>query len=945
MSKYRDTLNLPHTDFPMKANLASREPEILNRWQKQGLYEMRLHARQNAELYVLHDGPPYANARPHLGTSLNKISKDVIMKSKFLEGMNTPYVPGWDCHGLPIELNVEKKHGKPGRKLNNSEFREACRQYANTQVDLQREDFVRMGILGDWDKPYLTMHSSYEADVVRGLIPMLEKGHLRRGQKPIYWCPDCSSALAEAEVEYKDKTSDAIYVGFKIISDEKFAASFAIAASDFPKNVMVAIWTTTPWTIPANQAVTLHADLDYVLLQHEKTVIIIAENLLPKVVEKFDWDKFAVLGTVKGSELENLELQHPLLDKTVPIILGDHVTTDAGTGCVHTAPAHGDDDYRVCNLYNIDPISVVMSNSCFVDDVPYVAGQHVYKANPIVIAALHEKGLLLHQSKLDHSYPHCWRHKQPLIFRATSQWFIAMDSKADSAVETLRERALQEITNVAWTPSWGEKRIHNMVATRPDWCISRQRCWGSPLALIVHKETGDPHPDMPILLAKIADEIEAKGSDAWFESEVSHWIKIDADKYEKVIDTLDVWFDSGMTHKSVLECRSGLKVPADLYFEGSDQHRGWFQSSLLTAVAVRGHAPYKSVLTHGYVVDAKGHKMSKSIGNVVAPGEVVQKYGADILRLWAASANVQEDVHVSDEILKRTADAYRRIRNTARFLLSNLNDFDPEKNMCAPEEMLALDVWVVQETLGKYFGMIRDSYAEYQIHIVSKLILEFCVNTLGAFYLDVIKDRMYTCAQDSVARRSGQTAIYHVLNALVRWMAPILSFTAEEIWCYMPKSTVASVFLTEWYDAENKFKFTARLTNAEWERLTFIRDAANKELEQKRAEELIGGALDAKVIIYADHEDAKLLHKLGDELRFLLLCSQTEVKSFAAKASAAISAGLENIAVEVIALADAKCERCWQRRPDVGTISGYEEICARCVTNITETAGEQRLWV
>jgi isoleucyl-tRNA synthetase len=944
MSKYRDTLNLPHTDFPMKANLASREPEILKHWQEQGLYEKRLHVRQNAEPYVLHDGPPYANARPHLGTALNKIIKDIIIKSKFLEGMSTPYVPGWDCHGLPIELNVEKKYGKPGRKLNYPEFRAACREYANTQIDLQREDFVRMGILGEWNNPYLTMHSNYEADVVRGLIPMLAKGYLRRGKKPIYWCPDCASALAEAEVEYKDKTSDAIYVGFKIISAEKFAASFAITTSDFPQNVMVAIWTTTPWTIPANQAVTLHAELDYVLLQHAKTVIIIAEDLLPKVVEKFGWEKFAVLGTTKGSALEHLELQHPLLDKTVPIILGDHVTTDAGTGCVHTAPSHGDDDYKVCNLYNIEPISVVMSNSCFIDDLPYVAGQHVYKANPIVIAALLEQGLLLHQSKLEHSYPHCWRHKQPLIFRATSQWFIAMDAKSDSALATLRDIALQEIKDVAWTPSWGEKRIHNMVATRPDWCISRQRCWGSPLALIVHKETGDLHPDMLILLEKIADVIEAEGSDAWFESEVSRWLQVDADKYEKVIDTLDVWFDSGMTHQAVLERRSGLKVPAELYFEGSDQHRGWFQSSLLTSVAVRDHAPYKAVLTHGYVVDAKGHKMSKSIGNVVAPSEVVQKYGADILRLWAASANVQEDVHVSDEILKRTADAYRRIRNTARFLLSNLNDFDPTKDMCAPEEMLALDVWVVQESLGKYFGMIRDSYAEYHIHIVSKLILEFCVNTLGAFYLDVIKDRMYTCAKDSVARRSGQTAIYHVLNALVRWMAPILSFTAEEIWHCMPDASVASVFLTEWYKVGKEFKSIGGFTNAEWQRLAELRDLANKELEQKRAEGVIGGALDARVIIYVEDADAKLLNNLGDELRFLLLCSQAEVKSFAAATSAA-AVSAENIAVEVVALTDSKCERCWQLRPEVGTISGYEEICGRCVTNVSDAKGERRLWV
>ena len=642
---------------------------------------------------------------------------------------------------------------------------------------------------------------------------------------------------------------------------------------------MVAIWTTTPWTIPANQAVSVNAELNYVLVQHESTVIMVAEDLLSAVVQQFAWEKFTVLGTAKGQSLEHIELQHPIVDKTVPIILGDHVTTDAGTGCVHTAPAHGEDDYKVCAHYGIEPISVVMSNSCFIEDIPYVAGQHVYKVNPIVIEALTEKGLLLNHSKLEHSYPHCWRHKTPVIYRATSQWFIAMDAAG------LRAQALQEIKAVKWTPSWGEKRLHNMVASRPDWCISRQRCWGSPLALLVHKETGDIHPDMPQILAKIADSIEANGSESWFDSDVSQWLDQDADQYEKIMDTLDVWFDAGMSHKCVLERRPELTVPADLYFEGSDQHRGWFQSSLLTSTAMRGIAPYKGVLTHGYVVDAKGHKMSKSVGNVVAPGEVIKKYGADILRLWAASANVQEDVHVSDEILKRTADGYRRIRNTARFLLSNLKDFNPKKDLCKPEEMLALDVWVVQETFGKCFSELKEAYHSNSIHSASKLILEFCVNTLGAFYLDIIKDRMYTCAAKGIARRSGQTAIYHVLNALVRWMAPILSYTAEEIWSFMPGNAEDSVFLTEWYDVAAEFAEFTPLLNNEWERLIALRDATNKELEQQRADEKIGGALDAKVTLFVGQDDFGLLTKFDDELRFLLLCSQTEVKPFADKAA------------------------------------------------------------
>jgi isoleucyl-tRNA synthetase len=770
MSDYKDSLNLPYTDFPMKASLSTREPECLKKWQDANVYQKMRDLRAGAPIFILHDGPPYANARPHLGTAMNKILKDMVLKTKSLSGFDTPFVPGWDCHGLPIELNVEKKHGKPGVKLSKAEFRQACRDYAKKQVQMQREDFIRLGVLAQWDAPYLSLKSSFEADVVRGLIPMIEQGHLRPGQKPVYWCPLCASALADTEVEYQDKVSPAIDVAFHVVDPQALAVIFGVDQLD---RAALPIWTTTPWTLPANEAVALNADLDYVLVgtdQHGPLVL--ASELVDAVMTRYGEKDASVMGMVKGQCLLGAALHHPFMDRQVKVILGDHVQADAGTGNVHTAPAHGEEDYRIGRQYNLPVDNPVMANSCFREGVPLVASMHVYKANEPIIEALRESGHLLAKANYTHSYPHCWRHKKPVIFRATPQYFIGMESSS------LRENALKAVESVDWLPGWGQARMQKMLASRPDWCISRQRCWGTPLPLLIHRETQAIHPEMTSILSVIADVIETEGSEAWFDSSVSRWLGSDAADYEKVNDTLDVWFDSGMTHACVLEKRSGLSVPADLYFEGSDQHRGWFQTSLLTSMAMRNEAPYRQVVTHGYVVDAKGKKMSKSVGNVMLPSEVVDKYGADVLRLWAASAYYQDDINVSNEILKRNADAYRRLRNTARFLLSNLYDFDPQQDALDYDDMLLLDQWVMDQA-HHLQEKIYDAFEKYQFHIATHGIHQFCVVVLGNFYLDIIKDRLYTCFPTALARRSCQTAMWHLLEALVRWLMPILSFTLK----------------------------------------------------------------------------------------------------------------------------------------------------------------------
>ncbi|MFV8436211.1 isoleucine--tRNA ligase [Vibrio owensii] len=939
MSEYKDTLNLPETGFPMRGNLANREPEMLKRWYKEDLYGEIRKAKKGKKSFVLHDGPPYANGDIHIGHALNKILKDIIIKSKTLSGFDAPYIPGWDCHGLPIELMVEKKVGKPGQKVTAAEFREKCREYAAGQVEGQKESFKRLGIMGEWDKPYRTMDFATEANIIRALGKIASKGHLLKGFKPVHWCTDCGSALAEAEVEYKDKVSPSIDVRFKAADEAALLSKFELTEGhEGHGDVSIVIWTTTPWTLPANRAVCLRDDLEYVLIQTEgdnAERIIVAAELAKDVMDRAGIEHFHNLGFAKGADLELSQFQHPFYDFTVPAILGDHVTTDSGTGVVHTAPGHGQEDFAVGNKYNLEVANPVGSNGVYLPDTELFAGQHVFKANDAVVEVLKEKGALLHHHAYEHSYPHCWRHKTPIIFRATPQWFVSMDQAG------LRAKALESIKNVEWMPEWGQSRIEGMIEGRPEWCISRQRTWGVPIALFVHKETAELHPNTLELIEKVAKLVEEKGIQAWWDVDAAELLGADADQYEKVLDTLDVWFDSGVTHFSVVDAREEYNGnSADLYLEGSDQHRGWFQSSLISSIAMKDEAPYKQVLTHGFVVDGHGRKMSKSIGNVVAPKDVTNKLGADILRLWVASTDYTGEVAVSDEILKRSADAYRRIRNTARFFLANLSGFNPETDIVPVEEMVALDRWAVGRALAAQEEIVK-AYEEYNTHGVTQRLMQFCSIEMGSFYLDVIKDRQYTAKRGGNAQRSCQTALYYIVEALVRWMAPIMSFTADEIWNEMPGQRDKFVFTGEWFDGLFGLAEGEELNNEFWTEIQAVRGAVNKLLEDARKEKTIGGALQAEVTLFADDALAAKINKLEDELRFVLLTSAARVKPLGEKTDAAQATDIEGLFVEVAAAEGEKCDRCWHHTPDVGTIEGHEKICGRCVSNV-DGEGEVR---
>ncbi|MFV0275980.1 MAG: isoleucine--tRNA ligase [Parahaliea sp.] len=932
MSDYKDTLNLPQTAFPMKASLAQREPQRLKQWQAMDLYGQIRAARAGRPLFILHDGPPYANGDLHVGHAVNKILKDIIVKSRTLDGFDAPYVPGWDCHGLPIELNVEKKVGKPGVKISPAEFRRKCRDYAARQVDGQREDFVRMGVQGDWHHPYLTMDFRFEADIVRTLSRIIDKGHLHKGFKPVHWCMDCGSALAEAEVEYKDRHSPAIDVAYAAVDP---AALNTACGSAYSGEIAIPIWTTTPWTLPASMAVSLHPELDYVLIEGEGRALLVAEALAGACVTRFGLPALKVLGRCKGAALDRQLLQHPYLDRPVPVVLGEHVTTEVGTGAVHTAPAHGQDDFEVGQRYGLEVYNPVDGNGVYLPETPFFAGQNVMKANAAIVELLAERGVLLHHEQYEHPYPHCWRHKSPIIFRATPQWFMSM---AQNGLLTAAKAAVER--QVQWLPEWGRARIDSMLANRPDWCISRQRTWGVPITLFVHRETGALHPRTRELMEQVAERIEAAGIDAWFDLEPAELLGAEAADYDKVTDTLDVWFDSGVTHACVLRRRPGLRAPADLYLEGSDQHRGWFQSSLLTGIGAYGEAPYRTVLTHGFTVDGQGRKMSKSIGNVLAPKKVMNDLGADILRLWVAATDYRGELAISDEILKRTADAYRRIRNTARFLLSNLSGFDPATDSVALEEMLSLDRWAVDRAARLQAEIVR-AYEQYQFHLIYQKLHAFCANDLGGFYLDVIKDRQYTTGADSLARRSAQTAMFLIGEALVRWVAPILSFTAEEIWENLPGERAASVFLVEWFDQLATLDSGAPMGRDYWQRVMAVRDAVNKAIELERAAGKVRGSLDTGVTLYCDDNLLAMLGQLGDELRFVLITSGAVLAPLAEAPAGASATDIDGLRLQVEVATDQKCERCWHRRPEVGSIAAHPGLCGRCVKNI-DGPGEQR---
>lgn len=937
-NSYKDSLNLPKTGFPMKANLSNREPNMLKRWDEMGLYSKMREQGMDKPKFILHDGPPYANGDIHIGHAVNKILKDMILKSRAQMGFDTPYVPGWDCHGLPIELNVEKKWGKPGRKLNAKEFRQKAREYAGRQVDGQKKDFQRLGVLGDWDNPYLTMDFKFEADIIRSLGQIVSNGHLHKGEKPVHWCVDCGSALAEAEVEHEDKISPAIDVRFEVVDEEDFLQRCGIAAADAGEGKLsMVIWTTTPWTLPANQAVALHPEFEYLLLKLNSSNerLLLAEALYQDVLTRSELGEATIIGRCKGGVLEGVKLKHPFYERQVPVILGEHVTLEAGTGAVHTAPGHGQDDYVVGLSYDLEVDNPVGGNGCFVEGTELFAGEHVFKANEHVLEVLQERGALLCMEKINHSYPHCWRHKSPIIFRATPQWFISMDQKE------LRARAMNSINGVHWIPDWGQARIEGMVQNRPDWCISRQRTWGVPIALFIDKQSGEPHPETLSLIEQVAQRVEEAGIDAWFDLDAVELLGDDADKYQKVTDTLDVWFDSGVTHRAVLDRRTGLSRPADLYLEGSDQHRGWFQSSLLTSVAMHGEAPYKQVLTHGFTVDKDGKKMSKSLGNVVAPQKVINDLGADIIRLWVSSTDYRGEMTVSEEILKRMADAYRRIRNTTRFLLSNLNGFDPATDIVAAEEMLSLDRWAVGHALTLQQEIIAE-YKSYNFHQVFQKIHNFCSVEMGGFYLDIIKDRQYTTQDNSRARRSAQSAMYHIVEAMVRWLAPITSFTADEVWGFLPGKREDSVFLSEFYANLFEMNSTGESIDAEaWTQIMVVRTEVSRALENLRKSGEIGSGLDAEVDLYCTESLFDLLNRVEDELRFVLITSYARIHPYSEAPAELEQSEIEGLKIEVSASAHNKCVRCWHHREDVGSNSEHPELCGRCIENVTAD-GEER---
>ncbi|OGT07884.1 MAG: isoleucine--tRNA ligase [Gammaproteobacteria bacterium RBG_16_37_9] len=942
-------VNLPQTSFPMKADLPKREPKMLEFWQTINLYQSFVSPKNARGKFIVHDGPPYANGDIHLGHAFNKILKDIINKTKLLEGYSVPYVPGWDCHGLPSELNVEKKIGKANVKVPVEKFITECRKYAAEQIQIQIKAFKRLGVIGDWENFYSTMDFKYEADIVRALLGIIEAGYVIRGYKPVHWCIACGSALAEAEVEYKDKVSPAIDVKFRVVNSDKFKV----------ENLSIPIWTTTPWTLPANEAVCLHPKLKYALV-HCITLnehFIFAEDLLEQVMQRYGETEYRIEKVYVGEELQGLMLKHPFLDdKTVPVILGEHVTFDVGTGAVHTAPAHGQEDYKIGLHYKLPINNPVGSNGKFLSSTKFFAGLNVFDANEQVITVLKEFGNLIHAKTLEHSYPHCWRHKTPLIFRATQQWFVSMDF-APKHKPTLRQMGQDAIEKVNWIPIQGKNSIKSMIEQRPDWCISRQRFWGIPMTLFIHKESGEIHPQMQRLVNDvIAPNIEKNGLIYWYGVEPVSFLKehakdTDAESYDKVSDTLDVWFNSGVSHYCVLKQREELHFPADVYVEGSDQHRGWFQSSLLTSLALHKVAPYKTVVTHGFCVDAKGHKMSKSLGNVIDPKQVVDKYGADVLRLWSASSYLHDDLAVSEEILARTIDVYRILRNTARFLLGNLSDFNPKHDLMPSEKMLSLDRLAVAQILN-LANNSRDHYNLYQFHVVCNNLQGLLTNDISSFYFSIIKDRLYTMSQASLGRRSAQTALFHILEILVRLIAPILSFTAEEIWqemLVMDKtheitSRAESVFMTRFSEIASGDDFDLsqdEITANDWSDIQNYRTAVNKELEKLRASNVIGSSLEAAVTLYCDDKVLSVLSKLKEDLRFVLITSAATAQHIASAPQDAIITGIAGLKLIALPSLHKKCVRCWHYREDVGSDKDHPELCARCADNLFG-AGEMR---
>jgi len=937
---YKDTLNLPTTTFPMKANLATEELNILQFWQQIDLYNQLQDIHKEDKVFIFQDGPPYANGSIHLGHAFNRILKDFIVKSKTLSGYKVPFIPGWDCHGLPIEIKVEKELEQPSHKMDPILFITKCREYAATQITIQKQQFIRLGVIANWQKPYATMDFKFEATVMRTLAKIMANGHLTRGDRPVHWCVNCGSALAEAEVEYKDKQSPSIYVAFNCKNNSQIVSIFKLNDTilDHEQTVSVLTWTTTPWSMPAVLAVAVNRKFAYCLI-HSKELnrfFIMAEQLLFSVTTAIQLKDYSVIAKCSGAELEHVLLQHPLYSRICPIVLGEHVTLEVGTGCVTTAPAHGHDDYIVSKKYNLPIENFINNRGCFLEKTEFFANLHINKAVPVILEKLKQHNTLLAYSEIVHSYPHCWRHKTPLIFMATPQWFISMEKNH------LRKKALSEVNKIHWFPVWGETRMESMLPEgRPDWCISRQRVWGVPIPFFIHKTTGELHPDQLSLIEKVAQKVELGGIEAWHTLESQELIGNFANDYIKSTDILDVWFESGTVNCCINSTHQEMQGYADLYLEGSDQHRGWFQSSLLVSMAANNRPPFKEVLTHGFVLDASGNKMSKSLGNVVDPESIINKYGADLLRLWVATTDYSGDLKISEEILKRVSDSYRRIRNTARFLLSNLHDFDRNKNMLPVEKLLFLDRWMLEKTSALQQEILQH-YHEYKYHLAYQKIHNFCVEELGSFYLDVIKDRQYTCKQNSIPRRSAQTTLYHILETLVRWIAPILSFTAEEIWKYLPDRIEPSIFLNSWYNYNwLNVSVGSVVHNDFWDTILTIRKEVNKQIEISRNQNQIGSSLEAEVKIYCDAKTFKILTDIPNiqrELKFILITSSAEI---VLDHTLNELSGTSGFSITINSSNYPKCARCWHRVKDVND----SKLCNRCTINLTTEQGEIRIYV
>jgi isoleucyl-tRNA synthetase len=919
--EYKDTLNLPVTEFPMKANLAQKELEILEQWEKISLYKRLADSGKEKPKYILHDGPPYANGHIHIGHALNKILKDFILKSKRMSGFNAPYVPGWDCHGLPIELQVEKNIGGKKHEIGKLQMRLMCREYAAKFVEIQKEEFRRLGVLGEWDNPYLTMAFSYEGTTARELARFAENGGLYKGKKPVHWCSSCGTALAEAEVEYADHRSPSIYVKFPL-KDDISGALPQLAG----KKVSVVIWTTTPWTLPANLAIALHPELDYVALDTGSDVLIVAQGLLDSFKQATGVTG-SVIATFVADILVEKHCRHPFYDRDSIILTGEHVTLEAGTGCVHTAPGHGQDDYELGLKNGLDIYNPVNNRGRFFPTIEFFGGQFVFDANKNVIEKLLEVGALINISEISHSYPHCWRCKKPIIFRATEQWFISMERN------NLRDKALEEIERVDWIPRWGKERIYGMVENRPDWCISRQRNWGVPITAFYCKGCGEVMADGRIM-HHVADLIEKEGSDIWYDREAVEFLppgtsclSCGKEEFDKETDILDVWFDSGVSHAAVMELRPELGSPADMYLEGSDQHRGWFHSSLLASVGTRGKAPYRSVLTHGFVVDGQGRKMSKSVGNVVAPEDVIKKYGAEVLRLWVAAQDYRDDIRISPEILTRLSEAYRRIRNTCRYILGNLSDFDPVQHCVTFAEMPEIDRWALHQ-LEMLKEKVLRAYDACEFHVLYHAVNSFCTVEMSAFYLDILKDRVYTSRTDSLERRSAQTAMYLVLEAIVKLVAPVLSFTADEVWRYMPKRMEESVHLAEFPTMRPENRDDALVER--WERVIKVRADVSKALEQARVQKVIGHSLDAAVTIAASVDMLEFLSGYASELKSIFIVSKVELTD-TISGECYEAEGIPGMRIRVTAAPGVKCERCWCYDEEIGSDGEHPTICPKCL--------------